>query len=114
MEDVKNKISEMLSDEESMKQLSELAEMLMSGNQNEGKKEKNNSSPDMESLIKLAGMAGQLSENDKNTELIYALRPHLSEERRKRADKAVRLLKLLSLYRTAKENGLLNDFLQGV
>ena len=61
--------------------------------------------------MKLTGLAGSLSQNDKNAGLILALKPHLSPERQKRADKAVKILKLLALWSAAKDSGLLKDIL---
>ncbi len=46
--------------------------------------------------------------SDDRAQLLLALRPHLSEERRHRVDKAVRILKLVSLVPIFKEQGLLN------
>ena len=61
--------------------------------------------------MKIAGLAGALSQKDKNAELLLALKPHLSEERQKKVDKAVKLLKLIAIWNMAKENGLLSDLL---
>lgn len=46
--------------------------------------------------------------SDDRAQLLLALRPHLSEERRHRVDKAVKILKLVSLVPIFKEQGLLN------
>ena len=122
MDDIMEKIGGILSDEESMKQLSELAKMIMSGelNEDENPSEDNsnvNSSansgniPDLGAVMKLSGLAGAFSRKDPNTQLLEALKPHLSEERRLRVDKAVKLLRLLAVWNIAKESGLLNDLL---
>ena len=114
------KIGELLSDEESVRQLSELAQMFMSdvgspeekngdsvseGNQQES------SGLDISSIMKLTGLLGSFSQSDKNTELLMALRPHLKPEKQKRVDKAVKLLKLIAVWNIAKESGLLNDMI---
>ena len=49
--------------------------------------------------------------DDSRVQLIYALRPHLSEERRARADTAVKMLKLLDMLPLIKESGLLKGIL---
>ena len=54
---------------------------------------------------------GNFSQNDKNTELLMALKPHLREERQIKVDKAVKMLKLMTVWNTAKESGLLNDII---
>ena len=79
------KIEKILTDEESMKQISELAQMFMDGNGSTG--ETGKSLPDTDSLMKLTGIMSTLSQGDKNTELINALKPHLKEERQKKADR---------------------------
>lgn len=125
MDDVMGKIGELLSDEESVRQLSELAQMLMgdsssssSPEENSGEGEESVSSdssasenglPDIGSLLKLTGLMSSVSQNDKNTELLLALRPHLKEEKQKRIDKAIKLLKLIAIWNMAKESGILKD-----
>ncbi len=126
MDDILGKIGELLSDEESMKQLSELAEILMnetSDNENSGKTDNDTCkdggddkvSPslgfDFTSLMKLRPLLDGLNQKDKNTDLLLALKPHLSEEKAAKADKAVKLLKILALWSIIKESGLLKDFL---
>lgn len=120
MDDVMGKIGELLSDEESVKQLSELAQMLMSdGSSPEEKGEDGTSEEqqhesggfDVGSIMKLTGLLGSVSQSDKNTELLLALRPHLKEEKQKRVDKAVKLLRLIAVWNLAKDSGLLNDLI---
>lgn len=108
-----NKITDILKDEESLRQLSELAQMLKSGDFDDQPKEEvkqpENSGDmlDPEMMMKLMSLAGAMNENDKNTELLLALRPHLSAPAQLRLDRAVKLLKLIMVYETAKEAGLL-------
>ncbi len=115
-----NKISGILSDEESLRQLSELMQMINSGevpdsdcNAEEQPVESDcgdgSGMPDMEMIMKLMTIVGTLNQQDKNTELLAALRPHLSEEKQKRLDKAAKLLKLAAVYSAAKESGALNN-----
>ena len=106
------KIGELLSDEESVKQLSELAQMILSdgtgGEDGGGEKPP---PPDLSGLTKLTGLMGAFSQTDRNSELLLALKPHLGEERQKKVDKAVKLLKLLAVWSMARESGLLDDIL---
>ncbi len=121
MDDIMGKIGELLSDEESVKQLSEIAQMLMSdGDSPEEKSDADSSQEeqgqesgglDIGSIMKLTGLLGSAAQNDKNTELLLALRPHLKEEKQKRVDKAVKLLKVIAVWNLAKESGLLNDLI---
>ena len=111
-----NRITDILKDEESLRQLSELADMLRSGElaeEHEETKSVDNSGnmPDMDMMLKLTGIAGAMNGQDKNTELLLALRPHLGEQTQQRLDRAVKLLKLICVYEAAKESGLLNNLL---
>ena len=112
-EGIMDKITDLLSDEESVRQLTELAQMLASGDLSEEGESgtPQTGMPDLSAIMKLSGMAGALKGNDRNTELLMALKPRLSEERQGRVDKAVKLLKILALWNLAKESGLLNELL---
>lgn len=111
------KMNALLSDEESVRQLSELAQMIdeesnsKTENFSETISETNSDAVDISQIMKIAGLMNSLSENDSNTELLTALKPHLKEERQKRVDKAVKLLRIMSLISAAKENDMLNDIL---
>ena len=106
MDDVMGKLGELLSDEESVRQLSELAQMM-----NDGTDEPSGGTPDMSGLVKLSGLIGTMNSEDSNTQLLMALRPHLKVERQERVDRAVKLMKLIAVWNAAKESGLLNDIL---
>ena len=141
MDDMMAKIQDILSDEESMNQIKQLAGMLgaagneenpdekaqdnsqgmpdfsklfgsMSSNQNP--QSQNSSSDnglgfDIGTLMQLQGLMQSVSSNDKNTELLLALKPHLKEDKQIKVDKAVKLLKLLALWTVVKESGLLKS-----
>ena len=121
MDDVMDKVSGLLSDEESVQQLSELAKMFMSeaGESSEASADEPASAeesssdsggmPDIETILKLTSLAGAFTQSDKNADLLLALKPHLGEEKQKRVDRAVKLLKLIAVWNMAKESGLLNN-----
>ena len=44
-------------------------------------------------------------------ELLIALKPHLSDEKQKRVDKALKLLKILAVWNIAKDSGILNELI---
>lgn len=119
MDDTFSKIGELLSDEESVKQLSELAQMFMgemsSENGDDNAEEKESSSGripfDFSKLTKIQGIMGAMNGSDKNTELLLALKPHLKEEKQERVDKAVKMLKLLAVWNVLKDSGLLSDII---
>ncbi len=61
---------------------------------------------DIETIMKLMDVFTQLGSSDKNTELLLALKPHLREENRAKVDKAVKLMKLMSVFMLLRESGL--------
>ena len=88
------KMQSLLSDPESMQQLQELAQMLQADSGQE--------SIETESAP---------TATDSDAALLLALKPHLREERQKKVEKAVKMLKLLSIWSMLKESGMLKDFL---
>lgn len=128
MDDMMNKLGEILSDPESVKQITELAQMFMSETTNnknsspensENGDDKNDSESsgslfsgiDLSSIMKIQEIMGAVSGKDKNSELLLALKPHLSPEKQKKADKAIKLIKLLTIWNFIKDSGILKDFL---
>ncbi len=128
MENIADKINSLLNDEESMAQIKELAEMFggfgdtNSGTDSSSASSSSNSSstnsfPGMNFSDILGGVdpalimsiMSQFQSTDPSCELIMALRPHLSEEKRGKADKAVKMLKLYKIYISLKESGALKD-----
>lgn len=51
--------------------------------------------PDM--ILKLSSIMASMNKKDNRSELIAALKPHLSPDRRKKADEAIQLLKLMDM-----------------
>ncbi len=115
MDDIMDKLGELLSDEESVRQLSELAQLMRSDLNEKTDEEKSDEDgseiPDIGKIMKFSGLLRSACDNDRNTEFLLALRPLLKEERRERVDKAVKLMKILAVFNAAKENGLLNDII---
>ena len=120
MDDIMGKIQEMLSDEESMKQIKELADMLSVPSDNNSSQENNNSKEsannnnnnnagfDIGMIFKIQEMMSA-AKTDKNIELIKALKLHLGKEKQEKADKALKLMKIFSMFETLKESGMLKD-----
>ncbi len=117
MDDLSSKLTELLNDPESMNRVRQMAESILGESGDEAPAPP--SSPDISSLSDMLG-SGELQSiisviskmkstgDDSRVQLISALRPHLSEERRKRADTAIKILKLLDLLPLIKESGLFN------
>lgn len=127
VDDIAEKIGSLLSDEESMRQIRELAAMFSNGNMGDGSPDggdgsgenfpetngtgSENSSENFPNINfgAIMQLVGALSQSDKNCELLTALKPHLCAERQVKIDKAVKLLKLYNVFVTARDSGLLND-----
>ncbi|MCD7888516.1 MAG: hypothetical protein LUG23_01080 [Oscillospiraceae bacterium] len=117
MDDFAEKISQVLSDEESMKQIGELAAMLglsPDGNpQPEATKASENL--DMSAISGLMQKMKGFQPDDDNTRFLLALRPLLGEEKQNKIDRAVKVLRLLNLLPLISESGLLGgDFFAGL
>ena len=114
MEDLSEKLRSLLSDPESLQNLSELAAMLR---QPEDARQPEETPPDlppeMPDLGKLMAVGQILSRNgsDNTEQLILALKPHLSEERAERAAKAVKLMHLWRIVSMLRESGMIGELL---
>lgn len=102
------KLSEILNDPEGMARIESLAQSLLSGDGGQPE-----AAPDAIDGVKLAKILGTLknSSNDNRSQLLLALRPHLSTERQEKVDKAIKLLRLVSLLPLLQESGVLSDFI---
>jgi hypothetical protein len=120
MDDLFDKMQQIFSDPESMKQMQELADML-SDDENESSSQNNSNEKNVENsneegffdfskILKLTSIMGN-SQNDSDTALLLALKPHLNEEKQKKIDKAVKILKILSIFNAAKGSGLLDNLI---
>lgn len=111
--------SKILEDPKSMEQLQNMASALFSGM---GDKSGSESAPQPPSNSSLDGFGDLLdigtlmrigtalknSGNDNRSNLLLSLKPHLSSDRQSRVDKAVKILKLVSLVPILREQGILN------
>lgn len=112
MDDLNEKLAGILNDPESMEQVRRMAENLFSGSNSQ----KSNSTPDQsdgmpqaDDLQAIMSILSKLnnSNQDERTHLIMAIKPYLSEQRQKKADTAIKLLKLLELWPLIKDSGFL-------
>ena len=122
MDDLQSKISQILSDPQALSELKGLGEQLGLNNtsfqQQQEKPKENNSlfpvsgfSPDMLSMFsKIAPLMSDVSKEDDTQRLLNALRPFLSDERKKKLDEANKLLKIMKLLPMVKELGVLDSF----
>ena len=102
MDDFTEKLNSILSDSDSMNRIREMAGQLL------GEEKKEPEFADGIDITKVMGIVSKLksSGNSDRERLLLALRPHLKEERRKRLDNAVRILKLIELAPLIKDSGI--------
>lgn len=113
MDDLTEKLSELLNDPESMNRVRQMAESILG--EKEEEKPSSPSIPDIGSMLgpgELKTMMTLISKfnsssNDSRTQLLTALKPHLSEPRREKVDTAIKILKVLELLPLIKESGIL-------
>lgn len=64
---------------------------------------------DLATIAKLQRAYSAFTARDKNTDLLMAVKPHLSDERQKKVDDAIKILGLLKLWPMIKESGILDS-----
>ena len=117
MDDISEKLAEILNDPESLNRVREMAENILGNNQ----KAENTPPPaaDIGSLFgnmdidpiqigKIMSVMSRLKSDrdDSRAKLLLALKPHLSAPRREKVDTAIKLLKLIDLLPFLKDSGL--------
>ena len=117
MDELSAKLAEFLNDPESMNRVRQMAENILG--ESGGEPPAPDPPADLSGIGEMLG-GGELNSiisviskmksasDDSRVQLISALRPHLSEERKKRADTAIKILKLLDLLPLIKDSGLMN------
>lgn len=112
MDDLSEKLAGILNDPESMEKVRKMAESIL-GEEAQAKE----SSPlgdmgamlgsdELKTIMSLIGKFNT-SEADPRSQLLSALKPHLSEPRREKVDTAIKLLRLIELLPLIKESGIL-------
>ena len=119
MDDIANKITEILNDKDSFEKISQMASSFMNGNNNQEEHRENNQLTDfsfdpvqMGNIMKMMNVLKSNNKDDKNTKLLLALKPHLSTDRGKKVDKAISILKIINVLPLLKECGL-NSLFEG-
>lgn len=122
MDDISEKISELLNSSDGMERLKSVAESILGDDnkkaspKSEEKGEEGFSIPNnllenignMQGIMRIANILSK-EQQDSRIDLLRALKPHLSKERATRVDKAISLLKVARLLPILKEEGILNS-----
>jgi len=105
MEELNEKISQILSDNDSMEKLRKMAESLLGDSAPVPTPKTGGDEIDISKILPIINRL-KTPQNNSRTALLLALRPHLSRERQARLDKAVKLLKVAELLPFIQESGL--------
>lgn len=109
MDDIMNALSQAMSDPATAAQVNGLISALSGGGQatEQSPQTAPTADADMAKLMKIGTAMMQGGQNDPNIALILALKPLLKEETRMKADRIVKIFRLLSAYPLLKDSGLI-------
>lgn len=114
MDDISEKLAELLNNPETLKSVREMAENIL-GDKSDEKTQShcNNDSVfgndfDPIQIGKIMSIMSKLksSSDDNRAKLLLALKPHLSEPKREKVDTAIKLLKIFELLPLLRESGM--------
>lgn len=117
MDDISEKLAELLNDPDSLKRVREMAENILGASPkstpeapppNNGGSVFDNMDIDPTQVGKIFSVMSRLKsdQDDKRAKLLLALKPHLSEPKREKVDTAIKLLKLIDLLPFLKDSGM--------
>ena len=127
MDDLSDALSSILSSPESMERLKSLASSLLGEEGQQGTESSDEASAlpsvpenseadsqgdsplggiDLNMITKLIPLLSQFNQEDDNTKLLKALRPHLHTDRQTRLDEAAKLMQLVKLLPIIRQQGL--------
>lgn len=120
MDDLMQKLQGILSDKESMEQLSQLASMFSSSAAENAVKpppaeftQNGNTGFDVNTFMSLQKLLSQSTKPDSSRDLLMALKPLVKDETKIKIDRILSIFKILSLLPILKESGLLGGELFG-
>ena len=123
MEDLAEQVKNILNSPEGQKQLQNIASMFGGNGGTEGtgsalqaqsaaQENVTEAVPeiDVNMIANISRMMKNMNTNDKNTQLLLALKPHCSELRQRKVDRAVKMLRLFSMLPLLRQSGLFSEF----
>ena len=113
MDDLNQKLSQILNDPESMNRVREMAEDILGENPKPKPKDDISDFINDSDLVNVMSLVTRLNSNsnDSRSTLLTALKPHLSEPKREKVDTAIKILRLLELLPILKESGVLGKLI---
>lgn len=121
MSDISSQINQILGDPEMMEQIKALSGLLSKGGADVQEKpaipQKKEPSPldllgadGLKTAMQLMPLFTELKKDDPTTQLLYAIKPFLSQARQAKLDEAIRLLRVIKILPFLKQQGLMNLF----
>ena len=118
MDDISEKLAGILNDPESMERVRKMAESFLGTQEKEEEERQEQNSPfydigkmfgadELQAIMMIISKLKN-SGNDPRTQLLKALKPHLSEPKREKVDTAIKILKVLEILPLMKNSGILN------
>lgn len=112
MDDLGAKLAEILNNPEAMNRVKSMAENILGENNGEEK----STTSDIGSMLNAGEMAGLISivsklknsSDNPRSQLLKALKPHLSPPRQEKVDTAIKILKVIEILPLMRESGILN------
>lgn len=111
MDDLSEKLAGLLNDPDTMSRVRKMAESILGEEETSKQNEPNIDfgsmlgADELQSIISIIGKFNSLG-NDPRSQLLTALKPHLSEPRREKVDTAIKILKVLEILPLMKDSGL--------
>ena len=102
MDDLSDKIQQLLSSPDAMNQIQSMMAALGGGSETVTPPPTPTPTPsndgiDMSAVLKLAPLLGSLGQEDDGSHLLKALKPYMHDERSKRLDEAIQMMHLMKL-----------------
>ena len=119
MNELTEKLMELLSNSESMEKIKNLSNVITEFKKDPEESQKVSADSEEEAaakeaapieaiqaIMQLMPLLSSVNKEDDNTRLLMALRPHLSENRRAKLDKSIKMLQMLKLLPILKSQGI--------
>lgn len=112
MSDIQDKINQILSNPEALKQVQSLGQQLGLTNTEPPKPQPQPAQPDfinddmLKTITRLAPVMNSFKSDDETTRLLSSLRPFLSREKQEKLDRAEKMIKFIKIIPVLRDNGL--------
>ncbi len=113
MDDISEKLAGLLNDPETMDRVRRMAENILGGEEPKLPQPQTTDNvsnflgaDEMQSIISIISRLNS-SGTDNRTQLLTALKPHLSEPKREKVDTAIKILKMIEILPLLKDSGIL-------